>query len=201
MPQKKNPDALELVRGKAARVDGDLVRLLDPPEGPARRLPEGPAGGQGGRLRRGRHRAGLGRRDDRSRRGPGAEARDHARRRRARGDDGGRPGRGPGPRGHALPQGAPRGRLAGGGVAEGRPLAQGRGRGEAARPLAGGGRTASTSSSTRSRRSWPSRSGAAPLPTRSARRSTPPFSGSPESPRPEMRVGRTASILLLDAPP
>jgi argininosuccinate lyase len=28
MPQKKNPDALELVRGKAARVDGDLVRLL-----------------------------------------------------------------------------------------------------------------------------------------------------------------------------
>ncbi len=28
MPQKKNPDALELVRGKAGRVDGDLVRLL-----------------------------------------------------------------------------------------------------------------------------------------------------------------------------
>ena len=28
MPQKTNPDALELVRGKAARVDGDLVRLL-----------------------------------------------------------------------------------------------------------------------------------------------------------------------------
>jgi len=28
MPQKKNPDALELVRGKAARVDGDVVRLL-----------------------------------------------------------------------------------------------------------------------------------------------------------------------------
>jgi len=28
MPQKKNPDALELIRGKAARVDGDLVRLL-----------------------------------------------------------------------------------------------------------------------------------------------------------------------------
>jgi argininosuccinate lyase len=28
MPQKKNPDALELVRGKAARVDSDLVRLL-----------------------------------------------------------------------------------------------------------------------------------------------------------------------------
>jgi argininosuccinate lyase len=28
MPQKKNPDALELVRGKAARVDGDLLLLL-----------------------------------------------------------------------------------------------------------------------------------------------------------------------------
>ena len=28
MPQKKNPDALELVRGKAARVDGAVVRML-----------------------------------------------------------------------------------------------------------------------------------------------------------------------------
>ena len=28
MPQKKNPDGLELIRGKAGRVDGDLVRLL-----------------------------------------------------------------------------------------------------------------------------------------------------------------------------
>jgi argininosuccinate lyase len=28
MPQKKNPDALELIRGKAARVDGDLLRVL-----------------------------------------------------------------------------------------------------------------------------------------------------------------------------
>jgi argininosuccinate lyase len=28
MPQKKNPDALELVRGKAARVDADVMRLL-----------------------------------------------------------------------------------------------------------------------------------------------------------------------------
>jgi argininosuccinate lyase len=28
MPQKKNPDALELIRGKAGRVTGDLVRLL-----------------------------------------------------------------------------------------------------------------------------------------------------------------------------
>ena len=28
MPQKKNPDAAELVRGKSARVIGDLVSLL-----------------------------------------------------------------------------------------------------------------------------------------------------------------------------
>jgi argininosuccinate lyase len=37
MPQKKNPDALELVRGKAARVDGDLLRLLSVMKG----LPSG----------------------------------------------------------------------------------------------------------------------------------------------------------------
>jgi argininosuccinate lyase len=28
MPQKKNPDPMELVRGKSARVVGDLVSLL-----------------------------------------------------------------------------------------------------------------------------------------------------------------------------
>jgi argininosuccinate lyase len=28
MPQKKNPDSLELIRGKTARLDGDLLRLL-----------------------------------------------------------------------------------------------------------------------------------------------------------------------------
>lgn len=28
MPQKKNPDSLELIRGKSARIDGDLLRLL-----------------------------------------------------------------------------------------------------------------------------------------------------------------------------
>ena len=58
MPQKKNPDALELVRGKAARVDGDLLRLLALLKGLPAGLPEGPAGGQGGRVRRRRHRAG-----------------------------------------------------------------------------------------------------------------------------------------------
>ena len=36
MPQKKNPDALELVRGKAARVDGATV--CEPAPGNARAL-------------------------------------------------------------------------------------------------------------------------------------------------------------------
>ena len=81
MPQKKNPDALELVRGKAARVDGDLLRLLALLKGLSRRLPEGPAGGQGGRLRRRRHRAGVGRGHDRRRGGLGLDPRDDARRR------------------------------------------------------------------------------------------------------------------------
>ena len=56
MPQKKNPDALELIRGKAARVDGAVVRHARAHEGRAHRLPEGPAGGQGGGVRRRRHR-------------------------------------------------------------------------------------------------------------------------------------------------
>ena len=30
MPQKKNPDAAELIRGKTGRVYGDLIRLLPP---------------------------------------------------------------------------------------------------------------------------------------------------------------------------
>ncbi len=54
-------------------------------QGPAGRLPEGPAGGQGGRLRRGRHRDGLGRRDDRGDRRPRhSSATSCARRRHAR---------------------------------------------------------------------------------------------------------------------
>ena len=59
MPQKKNPDALELVRGKAARVGGDLLQLLFLMKGLAGGLPEGPAGRQGVGLRRRRHGPGL----------------------------------------------------------------------------------------------------------------------------------------------
>ena len=33
MPHKKNPDALELVRGKAARVDGRTIQPVHPHEG------------------------------------------------------------------------------------------------------------------------------------------------------------------------
>ena len=56
MPQKKNPDAAELLRAKAPRVAG-------PPDHPPRRAPrpaahlqQGPPGGQGAALRRDRHR-------------------------------------------------------------------------------------------------------------------------------------------------
>jgi argininosuccinate lyase len=53
MPQKRNPDAAELVRGKTGRVIG-ACKPADRDEGPAARLFEGHAGGQGGRLRRAR---------------------------------------------------------------------------------------------------------------------------------------------------
>ena len=52
MPQKRNPDAAELVRAKAGRVIGALIALLIVHEGPAARLFEGHAGGQGAGVRR-----------------------------------------------------------------------------------------------------------------------------------------------------
>ena len=55
MPQKKNPDPLELVRGKTGRTLGHLVAHAHDAEGPADRLQQGSAGGQGSRLRRGGH--------------------------------------------------------------------------------------------------------------------------------------------------
>ena len=50
MPQKRNPDAAELVRAKAGRVLGALTALTRGDEGPAAGLFEGHAGGQGRRL-------------------------------------------------------------------------------------------------------------------------------------------------------
>ena len=49
MPQKRNPDAAELVRAKTGRVIGALTGAADRDEGAAARLSEGHAGGQGRR--------------------------------------------------------------------------------------------------------------------------------------------------------
>ncbi len=57
MPQKKNPDVPELVRGKTGRVYGDLVALLTADEGAAARLQQGQPGGQGAGVRPRRHAA------------------------------------------------------------------------------------------------------------------------------------------------
>ena len=56
MPQKKNPDMAELVRGKTGRVYGGLMAMPHHPEGTSPRLQQGHAGGQGGGIRRGGHR-------------------------------------------------------------------------------------------------------------------------------------------------
>ena len=65
MPHKKNPDVLELIRGKTARVVGRLAAVADAGEGAAAGLQSRFAGGQAGPVRRPRHRgrlAGAGRR-------------------------------------------------------------------------------------------------------------------------------------------
>ena len=55
MPQKKNPDAAELLRAKAPRVAGHLVALHGVLHGAPADLQQGHAGGQGAPVRRGRH--------------------------------------------------------------------------------------------------------------------------------------------------
>ena len=114
LPQKKNPDAAELARGKAPRLIADLSGLLGRHVRPAAGLQQGHAGGQGVPLRR---------RSTRStcccRRWPGmvAGARFRAdrmaRRRLGRLPGRDRPGRPPGHARVALPPG-PRGRRAAG---------------------------------------------------------------------------------------
>ena len=54
MPQKKNPDSLELIRGKSGRVFGALSSLFVDDEGSAHDLQPRHAGGQGAAVRRGR---------------------------------------------------------------------------------------------------------------------------------------------------
>ena len=72
MPQKKNPDPLELVRGKAGRVDRASDRLARHDEGAAGRVQQGSAGRQGSGLRRRRHARRLSRGDADRDRGPDA---------------------------------------------------------------------------------------------------------------------------------
>ena len=59
MPQKKNPDPLELVRGKTGRAIGHLVGLLTTIKGLPTRLQQGSPGRQGGGVRRRRHAGGM----------------------------------------------------------------------------------------------------------------------------------------------
>ena len=54
MPQKKNPDAWELLRGKTGRVTGVAAHAADDAQGPALELPARFAGGQGAGVRRAR---------------------------------------------------------------------------------------------------------------------------------------------------
>ena len=68
MPQKKNPDAAELLRAKAPRVAGVAADARRRPARAAARLLQGPPGGQGGAVRRRRHPRALPR-------GGGADAR------------------------------------------------------------------------------------------------------------------------------
>ena len=112
MPQKKNPDAAELVRAKTGRINGALIALLTDHEGPAARLFQGHAGRQGAGLRRRRKsRTGACRHDRHGQRHDGRRRGD-APRRRLRLLDGDRSCRLAGARGEpALPRGASRDRL------------------------------------------------------------------------------------------
>ena len=108
MPQKKNPDAAELLRAKAPRVAASLTTLLGRPARAAAGLLQGPAGGQGGAVRRRRHDRALAR-------GRRADARrDALRPRAARRGRRGRDGRGnrrrrpAGAKGDAVSRGARR---------------------------------------------------------------------------------------------
>ncbi len=62
MPQKKNPDAYELMRGKAGRLIGNLNALLITLKGLPPRVLQGSPGGQGTALRFGGQRSGDARR-------------------------------------------------------------------------------------------------------------------------------------------
>ena len=79
MPQKKNPDPLELVRGKSGRADRPSHRTAGHDEGPADRLQQGSAGRQGAALRLRRHARRVARGDARRACAPDAAPGAHAR--------------------------------------------------------------------------------------------------------------------------
>ena len=89
MPQKKNPDVPELVRGKTGRVIGHLVALLDADEGPAARVQQGQPGRQGAAVRHRRHAGRYARDHDRP--GRRAASTSNAERMRAAAGEGQRP--------------------------------------------------------------------------------------------------------------
>ena len=84
MPQKKNPDAAELLRAKAPRVVARLTALHGALHALPAHLQQGHAGGQGEPLRRRRHARADAARRARDGRGRALLARAHARRRRRR---------------------------------------------------------------------------------------------------------------------
>ena len=103
LPQKKNPDVAELIRGKTGRLIGDLHGSPRDGEGPAAGVQPRPAGGQGAAVRLGP--PGVARpvgdgRDDRHGDVPARADADRGRRRVHLGD---RPRRVAGRAGHAVP--------------------------------------------------------------------------------------------------
>ena len=112
MPNKKNPDPAELVRGRAARVIGALTGVAHPAQGPAARLPARPPGGQAAAVRGRRDAGGVARRHGRAARDARHRPRpDAGGRRRGLHDRDGRRRRA-GPARRAVPGRAPRRRLA-----------------------------------------------------------------------------------------
>ena len=79
MPNKRNPDPAELVRGRTARVIGALTGGAWPAEGPAARLPARPPGGQAAAVRGGRDVGGVAWRDGRAHRHADRRSRPDAR--------------------------------------------------------------------------------------------------------------------------
>ena len=154
MPNKKNPDPAELVRGRAARVIGELTGMLSTLKGLPACLPARPPGERGAAVRRGRGLRRVARRDGRpgrdAHRRPGTDA---------RGGDRGlhdrdRSGRHPGPARYPVPCRPPYRRLAGG-------PGGGRGASASTRSPTRWSASRSAPAATRRRPAWPTTPGSA----------------------------------------